>query len=217
MAALAAHGWEAKNEPSVWGANVQLGTTVENQEYADARIGALLAVEGPKLRFLSCEPLLGPIDLLRVRAGEALAPNNPNHHVDVLRGGTWAFERYGFVNHSDMARVDWVIVGGESGTKARPFDVAWARSLVTQCSDAGVAVFVKQMGALPQDHGLQTDWAVGTHFRQGVGPGSRVVLKEARAGSDMAEWPADLQVRQFPNREAAALRRGNGRIEAPAP
>lgn len=82
-------------------------------------------------------------------------------------------------------RLSWVIVGGESGPGARPFDIAWARSLIWQCKVAGVACFVKQLGRFPYDevggrHSLRTSTAMKQH-------------------SDPAEWPADLRVREFPS------------------
>ena len=82
--------------------------------------------------------------------------------------------------------VHWIIAGGESGPGARPCNVDWIRSIVSQCAQAGVACFVKQLGAKPI----------------GLGPGG---LRD-RKGGDIAEWPADLRVRQMPlaaAREAA--------------
>lgn len=73
--------------------------------------------------------------------------------------------------------IDWIIVGGESGHNARPFDLAWARSLRDQCAAAKVPCFVKQMGAHCVD---------GDH------------LFRDRAGADPDEWPEDLRVRQVP-------------------
>lgn len=81
--------------------------------------------------------------------------------------------------------IDWVIVGGESGRGARLFDIEWARSIIRQCRAAGVACFVKQLGAVPFQNGA------------GVGVSVEMELKSAKGG-DMAEWPADLRVRQFP-------------------
>jgi len=95
-----------------------------------------------------------------------------------------------------QTRVDWVIVGGESGPSARPFDLAWARALVEQCRAAGVPVFVKQLGS---------SW-FDAASRRGV-RGSLVVpalnapwtwVKPGGKGGDMAEWPEDLQIREFP-------------------
>jgi protein gp37 len=68
--------------------------------------------------------------------------------VDVLRGGSWDLDpAFGFVQHSDMATLDWLIVGGESGPGARPMHPDWARSARDQCEAAGVAYYFKQVGA----------------------------------------------------------------------
>jgi len=93
--------------------------------------------------------------------------------------------------------IHWVIVGGESGPKARPMDLAWARSLVAQGRVACVPVFVKQMGARP---------VYEVDHRGGNGEDVRVlgatslytVPLRHRAGGDPDEWPADLRVREFP-------------------
>lgn len=104
-------------------ANVWLGTTVENQEEADRRIPHLLAVPAP-VHFLSCEPLLGPVDL---RFGEA-------------------------IRRKAHPRLDWVIAGGESGLGARPPMIGWIRSLRDQCQSVGVPFFFKQWGEyMPDD------------------------------------------------------------------
>ncbi len=81
----------------------------------------------------------------------------------------------------DLHGIDWVIVGGESGNGARPFDLGWARSIVEQCARAKVACFVKQMGADPID-----------------GLAGCSVPFASKKGGDINEWPADLRVRQFP-------------------
>jgi protein gp37 len=81
----------------------------------------------------------------------------------------------------DFTGIDWAIVGGESGPGARPFDLAWARSLVEQCRSAGVAPFVKQLGANPL-----------------MEPGPITVHLEDPKGGDPAEWPEDLRAREFP-------------------
>ena len=95
-----------------------------------------------------------------------------------------------------LDRLSWIIVGGESGTGARPFDIAWARSAVAQCKAAGVPVFVKQMGAhmapyKPRD--ARYAWALAN----GEKPPWRLMTTDPKGG-DMAEWPADLRVREFP-------------------
>lgn len=91
-----------------WPENVWMGTSVENQRWT-CRIDALRDIPA-QVRFLSCEPLLGPLDL-------------------------------------DLRGIAWVIVGGESGPKARPMKEGWADSIRRQCDDAGVAFFFKQWGA----------------------------------------------------------------------
>lgn len=111
IAAMLPKTWDLK-----W-ANVWLGTTVENQEEAERRIPHLLAVPAEK-HFLSCEPLLGPIDLRAVAWGHSNALN----------------------------RVDWIICGGESGPNARPMHPDWARSVRDQCQATGTPYFLKQWG-----------------------------------------------------------------------
>lgn len=87
----------------------------------------------------------------------------------------------------NLKGIGWVIVGGESGGGARPFDLSWARSIVGQCKAAGVPVFVKQFGAAPVDSG----GCASTAYPFAVGSGDC-------KGSNMADWPEDLRVRQWP-------------------
>lgn len=98
--------------------NIWLGVSVEDQARADERIPLLLQTPAA-VRFLSCEPLLGPVELPKVPGLNKL----PAVHIAEGRG---------------HAGVDWVIVGGESGPKARPCNVAWIRSILNQCGVAGV-------------------------------------------------------------------------------
>jgi protein gp37 len=100
--------------------NVWLGVSVENQKAADERIPLLLQTPAA-VRFLSCEPLLGPVDLDRWVVSDAMGV--PIGH-----------------------EIDWVIVGGESGPGARPVHPDWVRSLRDQCQAAGVPFFFKQQG-----------------------------------------------------------------------
>ena len=104
--------------------NVWLGVSAERQQEADARIPDLLATPAA-VRFVSAEPLLGPIDFTRRQSHPA---------GDRLSSRTW------------LDDIDWIIVGGESGTNARPMHPDWARSIRDQCADAGVAFFFKQWG-----------------------------------------------------------------------
>lgn len=103
--------------------NVWIGTSVEDQAAADERIPHLLKVPA-RVRFLSCEPLLGPVDLEQAGAIESAGP-------------AWA----GYNAH-----IEWAIVGGESGGNARPMVNRWARSLRDQCVAASVPFFFKQHG-----------------------------------------------------------------------
>jgi hypothetical protein len=94
----------------------------------------------------------------------------------------------------DCARLDWVIVGGESGPKSRPCDVAWIRGIVEQCGDAGVACFVKQLGAFS----TFTEDVARFSRRPESHDECRNNHKD-RKGGDPGEWPVDLCVRQWPN------------------
>jgi protein gp37 len=121
--------------PADWGngyPNVWLGVSVENQRWT-TRIPWLLKVPSV-VHFLSCEPLLGPLDLLTVEN-----PHDPYAHC--LSAG--------FDGERLLPRVDWVIAGGESGADARPMELDWARSLRDQCQTAGVPYFLKQLGGHP--------------------------------------------------------------------
>lgn len=110
--------------------NVWLGVSVENQEAADERIPELLRTPAA-IRFLSCEPLLGPVDLTKFWFGHC-----PKH--DFASG--FCIDR----RRACVQRLGWVIAGCESGPGARACDVAWLRSLMKQCADAGVPGFLKQ-------------------------------------------------------------------------
>ena len=131
--------------PSAWPPpNVWLGTSVEDQATAEARIPHLLATPAA-VRFVSAEPLLGPMDLAWAFPDIRTACC----HVCGFRTNTVG----GFCpNDNSTLRgdvgIDWVIVGGESGPGARPMHPDWARSLRNQCAAAGVAFFMKQMGGV---------------------------------------------------------------------
>lgn len=125
--------------------NVWLGTSVENQEYADQRIPELLRCRdlSPVL-FLSCEPLLGPLDLVYP---EAIYPNGPRRCCSGHDCGCFGLpiEPPAYL-HGSFGGVDWVIAGGESGTEARPTDPEWFRTLRDQCQAARVPFLFKQWG-----------------------------------------------------------------------
>jgi protein gp37 len=164
--------------------NVWLGVSVENQAAADERIPHLLATPAA-VRFLSCEPLLGPVDL------------RPT--IDAWSGQVARAAVEGRPLRPLPPRIDWVIVGGESGPGARPCDVTWVRSLVQQCRAAAVPVFVKQLGAMPV---MTSEVWRAAHpvplIRPGAPEGMERIALQDRAGREPAEWPADLRVQQFP-------------------
>ncbi len=126
--------------------NVHLGVSVEDQQRANERIHRLRATAAA-VRFVSCEPLLGPVSF----RWAPWVPLINGWHLDGIKG------------------IDWVIIGGESGSGARPMDLDWARSLVRECRLAGVAPFVKQLGSA---------WGAKHHEPQ--------------------YWPEDLRVREYP-------------------
>ena len=103
----------------VWSRRVWLGTSVENQDAADERIPHLLKVPAA-VRFLSCEPLLGPVNLLQ---SDSFSDGEGGGVAYAIAGSEWDMGQPG---------IDWVIVGGESGHGARPCDVAWVRESVGQ-------------------------------------------------------------------------------------
>jgi hypothetical protein len=99
--------------------------------------------------------------------------------------------------------LDWVIVGGESGPGARPFDVAWARSIVQQCKAAGVACFVKQLGACFVKQLGANPVSTNTAFGGVIGRTAYPLdTLSDKKGGDPSEWPEDLRVREFPEARA---------------
>lgn len=131
--------------------NVWMGVTCENQAIADRRIPILLDIPAV-VRWLSVEPLLGEIDLMKLSVGHLYA----------------------------LECINWVVCGGESGSGARPCNIAWVRSLVRQCQDADVPVFVKQLGSNCQ-----------------ILPGLAFKYKDKKGGN-IDSFPEDLKIREFP-------------------
>jgi protein gp37 len=181
--------WRAGRTPAnVWaGASVGLQSSVH-------RVTPLLKIPA-RVHFLSMEPLLAPVDLgpwTRKHwdaACETFRPSADNpefckcgigerYHVDPL------FDRPGGIH--------WVIIGGESGPNARPCHVEWIRSLIRQCRNAEVAVFVKQLGANPQDVVMAGGPAV---HNDRIGWNR---MLEDKHGGNPAEWPEDLRIQEFP-------------------
>lgn len=129
-----------------WPANVWAGTTVENQRWADERIPHLLEVPAP-VRFLSCEPLFGPLKL-------GLRVDHRNHERDHITTDAYfqcldcstEDEIVDWTYPDGLRDVDWVIAGGESGSKAQPSDPDWFRSIRDQCVRADVPFLFNQWG-----------------------------------------------------------------------
>lgn len=180
--------------------NVWEGVSTENQETADERIPLLLQTPAA-VRFVSAEPLLGPIDfrILAVCAPDGLVTDV----VDSLTCEENA-EDCGAIGTETL---DLVIVGGESGHGARPMEIAWARSIRQQCADAEVAFFMKQGGARPKGwcvanlHSRDPDNVVECDsYDSGEAGhcGSRCQFLRHRKGADLAELPEDLRVRELP-------------------
>lgn len=114
-----------------WPANVWIGTTVEDAARAQERIPELLRIPAG-VRFLSCEPLLGPVDLRRWTECGCGGLCDPPHPCPMRANAS--------------GRIGWVIVGGESGPGHRPLDLEHARRLVDQATRAGIPVLFKQVG-----------------------------------------------------------------------
>ena len=138
--------------------NVWLGVSVENQHWADVRIPILLDTPAA-VRFISAEPLLGPVDIRPYleRNGEGDDRTGSGDPFKESRGREISGDRGRLRDHlsggfEDSARrplglISWVIIGGESGAKRRAFDLAWARGLKNQCDIRQIPVFFKQAGA----------------------------------------------------------------------
>jgi protein gp37 len=179
-------GWPELGEDFEWPLpNVWLGVSCEDQERADERIPHLLQTPAA-VRFISAEPLLGPLDL-----SHYLGLDGKNHGAEFLEKNGWGYDDWsgGFTGpntHRDSTYapepgIHWVIPGG----------VEWMRALVQQCQAAEVSCFVKQLGADPIRLGTSQE---GRLF-------VRLNLRD-RQGRDPSEWPEALRVREFPSAEA---------------
>lgn len=170
--------------------NIWIGTSVENQECADKRIPELLKIPS-KIRFLSCEPLLGPVDI-----SDFLWKSGCDPHCgdQCSQDADCPLEpREGH----------WVIAGGESGSHARPMQPDWARGLRDQCQGAKVPFLFKQWG----DH--------APHFN--VGMGVVRATPEARASILSGEWlgSTDEVMVRTPKKSAGRLLDGREWNEFP--
>lgn len=181
-------GW-TQNQGKEWPRNVWVGCTVENKQRALERLPHLVSIPAP-VRFISQEPQLerftygvdmeatanrlGLFECPKCRGWGTIVRGVPDQH------GNEAERECRWCRGSGSA-VDWVIIGGESGHNARPFNPAWADQTRLECQAAGVQVFIKQMGSNPT-------------LRDGSGWGP---IRD-RKGGNMLEWPAQLRVREVP-------------------
>lgn len=143
--------------------NVWLGVSVEDQRRADERIPLLLETPAA-VRFLSCEPLLGPLDLsAHLTISYHVHPQRPRT-IELAEAlgelARLAAKQFGW------PLLNWVIVGGESGPGYRPMDLDWARSLRDQCQAADVAFFFKQSSGARPGAGVELDGQIWHEFPQ---------------------------------------------------
>lgn len=151
--------------------NVWLGVSVEDQDAADERVPELLRCPAD-VRWLSVEPMLGPVDISPWLYGVCA-------EHDASMGGPGIQHCKGHGESWSPLNLHWVVIGGESGPGARPMETWWVERLMEQCSEDDVAVFLKQLGAAPMSHG------------------KRMYLMD-KAGRRMDEWPTHLRVREWP-------------------
>lgn len=175
--------------------NLWLGVSVEDQDTVEARVPLLLNTPAAR-RFVSAEPLLGPVNLTRL-GGNYLRRNALTGLLESSSGAV--------VSRAASPSLDWVIAGGESGPAARPMHPDWARDLRDQCAAAGVPFFFKQWGGwVPSPLGSHWLARTGRMRLAGTGPVrgpseavmQRIGKKAAGAELDGREW------REFPSMEA---------------
>lgn len=180
--------------------NVWLGTTVENQAEAERRIPALLDVPA-QVHFLSCEPLLGAVDMEVAWNGDiALNAKCWGECVWCAKGYTPLHNCQKGKQSNELcdkgySGIDWIIAGGESGRNARPMHPNWLRSLRDQCAAANVPFFFKQWGEWAPDPELPSE--LQEHYEllgQWDGTSRRVGKKAAGRkfeGKEYSQFPED--------------------------
>jgi protein gp37 len=162
------HAW-GDGWPNVW-----LGVSVEDKRRARERIPLLLEIPNA-LPWVSAEPLLEDVDF-----GDFVHELHGNGIPKPWGAGV---------------RVGWIVVGGESGPHARPFDLSWARRVIRDCRGAA-AIFIKQLGAKPV-HTFMTGWGERPEAAPRIIEDASVKLRDSHGG-DPEEWPEDLRIRDFP-------------------
>ena len=162
--------------------NVWLGVSVEDQATADLRIPALLDTPAA-VRWVSAEPLLGPVDL------------RLSHRLDHCTCWPYlgAHERHCGYEPGEWSGLDWVVVGGESGPGARPMHPEWARSLRDQCASAGVPYFFKQWGEWAPEDQTPEETVIPAQYRHDDSTGCMRLGRRAAGdlldGVQHHEWP----------------------------
>jgi protein gp37 len=203
-------------QPASWPLpNVWCGTSVSEQADADRFIPELLATPAA-IRFVSYEPALEPVDFTAIK----IPRTHGTYLFDALRGEGRTHMGERFRSNIEGARLDQIIVGGESGSKARPFDVSISRDTLKQCRRAGTAFFMKQMGSFVVDRNDagfdgcdETSWPEHIESEERIdfepfgyvdeaqGAPCRIRLRDHRKGGDISEWPEDLRIREWPSVE----------------
>lgn len=153
--------------------HIWFGVSVETQPKANEQLPELLRAQLTGVRWASYEPALGPVDWANIVSGGI-----GRHALHVERSSSFQNEQH----------LDWIVVGGESGPGARPFDLAWAKRTIDQCREAGVPCFVKQLGRV----------VLGADLMGKGEPAGAIVRLKDRKGGDMFEWPEWARVREWP-------------------
>jgi protein gp37 len=186
--------------------NVDLGVSAGAQGFLDTRVPLLLRTPAAT-RFVSIEPMLGPMNVspfVKMGALCECSPTSPSNERCTKSG--WVRCNHG------LRRLDWLILGGESGPGARPMNVEWIRELLKACKQnpksfwphKPPAVFVKQLGKNVVWNGVSKPggyWPEGTvteDLAVSTGKSGWGVRLRDSHGGDMSEWPEDLRVREFP-------------------
>lgn len=142
--------------------NVWFGTSVENEKTATERISHLMKVPA-RVRFLSVEPMLGPVGISQAVYPAQCTNCNGDPFYKLCDDGRWRCPRCGDGGKPEDGPIQWVICGGESGPDCREMRIEWAEDLFKQCRDAGTPFFMKQMGGHPHKRDRMQDFP--SHLR----------------------------------------------------
>ena len=168
------------------------GVSVEDDERARLRVPSLLKILGGGPHWVSYEPALGPVNWNQPGPWDTwLSPCGYYCDHDEFGGG-----------HRPVRGIEWVVIGGESGRGARPFDLAWARDTIAQCRAARVPVFMKQMGRrIVDEYAEMFPYPKGYWVDKNGHYGGPVL--HTLKGSEPSEWPEWARVREWPRERGA--------------